>query len=150
MKIETIRLKNFKIFQNVEIRNIPNFCVIVGANGVGKSTLFDVFGFLKDCLTQNVTRALQKRGGFKEVASRDHEEEDIVIELQYLMEINNRERLVTYLLEIGHSKNKPFVRRESLKYKRGSYGSPFHFLDFKNGKGYAINNEEDFDKTDEN
>ncbi|MDR2786418.1 MAG: AAA family ATPase [Treponema sp.] len=148
MKIETIRLKNYKTFQNIEIRNIPNFCVIVGANGVGKSTLFDVFGFLKDCLAHNVTRALQQRGGFKEVVSRNHEKETIIIELQYRMEINNRERLVTYLLEIGCLGNKPFVQHELLRYKRGSYGSPFHFLDFENGKGYAINNEEDFDKTD--
>ena len=49
MKIETIRLKNFKTFQDAEIKNIPSFCVVVGANGVGKSSLFDVFGFLKDC-----------------------------------------------------------------------------------------------------
>jgi predicted ATPase len=149
MKIETIRLQNFKTFQNIEINDIPDFCVIVGANGVGKSTLFDVFGFLKDCLTHNVTRALQKRGGFREVVTRDHEKENMSIELQYRMEINGRERLVTYLLEIGYAKNKPFVHRELLRYKRGPYGSPFHFLDFTNGKGYAINNEEDFDKTDE-
>ena len=65
MKIEKIRLKNFKVFQNVTIEDIPAFCVIVGANGAGKTTLFDVFGFLKDCLTYNVTRALQARGGFQ-------------------------------------------------------------------------------------
>jgi predicted ATPase len=28
--------------------------VVVGANGTGKSTLFDVFGFLHDCLKGNV------------------------------------------------------------------------------------------------
>jgi predicted ATPase len=44
MKIEKICLKNFKVFQDIEIKNIPDFCVVVGANGVGKSTLFDVFG----------------------------------------------------------------------------------------------------------
>jgi predicted ATPase len=149
MKIETIRLKNFKTFQDAEIKDIPNFCVIVGANGVGKSSLFDAFGFLKDCLTNNVTRALQGRGGFKEVVSRDHDREDIVIELQYRMEINGRERLVTYRLEVGSEKNRPFVRRELLRYKRGAYGSPYNFLLFENGTGYAVNNEEDFDKTDE-
>jgi predicted ATPase len=149
MKIEKIRLKNFKAFQDVEISGIPDFCVIVGANGVGKSTLFDVFGFLKDCLTHNVTKALQSRGGFKEVVSRNHEKETISIELQYRMEINSRERLVTYALEIGNEKSHPIVRHEILRYKRGEHGSPFHFLDFKDGKGYAINNEEDFDKTDE-
>ncbi|GHT82088.1 ATPase [Spirochaetia bacterium] len=149
MRIETIRLKNFKAFQDVEITDIPGLCVIVGANGVGKSTLFDVFGFLKDCLTHNVTKALQSRGGFKEVVSRNHEEEHIVIEIQYRTEINKRERLVTYLLEIGLKNNKPVIYHELLSYKRSSYGSPFHFLDFKEGIGFAVNNEDDFDKTDE-
>ena len=73
MKIETIRLKNFKVFQNAELLQIPAFCVVVGANGSGKSTLFDVFHFLKDCLAFNVTTALQSRGGFREVVSREHE-----------------------------------------------------------------------------
>ena len=39
MKIETIRLKNFKAFENVELFDIPPFCIVVGANGTGKSTL---------------------------------------------------------------------------------------------------------------
>ncbi len=39
-KIEYLRLKNFKTFHNVEVKEIPRFCVVVGANGSGKSTLF--------------------------------------------------------------------------------------------------------------
>jgi predicted ATPase len=146
MKIESIRLKNFKTFQDVEIKNIPNFCVIVGANGVGKSTLFDVFGFLKDCLTHNVARALQARGGYKEVVSRGRADESISITLQYRMEIAGKERLVTYLLEIDRKNNRPFVRRESLRYKRGAYGSPYNFLSFENGTGSAVTDEENFDR----
>jgi hypothetical protein len=46
MKLESIRLKNFRAFRNAEMRAIPRFCVLVGANGSGKSTLFSVFGFL--------------------------------------------------------------------------------------------------------
>ena len=44
---------------------------------------------------------------------------------------------------------RPVIKREILRYKRGEYGSPYHFLDFRKGKGYAINNEEDFSQTDE-
>lgn len=62
MRIEAIRLKNFKLFRDVHITDIPKFCVVVGANGSGKSTLFDVFGFLHDCLKGNVRQALDKRG----------------------------------------------------------------------------------------
>lgn len=149
MKIEKIRLKNFKVFQDVTIGNIPAFCVIVGANGAGKTTLFDVFGFLKDCLTYNVTRALQARGGFQEMVSRGHENESIELEIQYRLPLTGKERLVTYLVEIGLHNKRPAVVREVLRYKRGAYGSPYQFLKFAYGKGEAVTNEEDFSKTDE-
>ncbi len=149
MKIEKIRLKNFKVFQDVTIENIPAFCVIIGANGAGKTTLFDVFGFLKDCLTYNVTRALQARGGFQEVVSRGHESENIALEIQYRLPLIGKERLVTYLVGIGLHNKRPAVVREVLRYKRGAYGSPYQFLKFAYGKGEAVTNEEDFSKTDE-
>lgn len=149
MKLESIKLKNFKAFRNVHIKDIPAFCVVVGANGSGKTTLFDVFGFLRDCLTYNVTRALQSRGGFKEVVTRGCEKESIVIELQYRMVITGKNRLVTYSLEIAQDNGRSVVEQEVLQYKRGAFGSPYQFLKFSRGKGYAITNEEDFDKQDE-
>lgn len=149
MKIESIRLKNFKTFRDVYLKDIPPFLVVVGANGSGKTTLFDVFGFLHDCLKSNVRQALDSRGRFKEVVSKDSNGESILIEIQYRMEITGVERLVTYSLEIAENKNVPYVKRERLRYKRGRYGSPYHFLDFKNGEGYAITNEEEFKKSDE-
>jgi len=150
MYIESIRLRNFKSFRNAEIKKLPRFCVVVGANGSGKSTLFNVFGFLKDCLTFNVKQALQVRGGFQEVLSRGVDPaESIELEIKFRMHIAGVERLVTYLLEIGLDNQQVVVRRELLRYKRGRYGSPYHFLDFSKGSGYAISNEEDFDKPDE-
>lgn len=149
MNIESIRLKNFKIFQDIIIKDIPPLCVVVGANGSGKSTFFQVFGFLKDCLIYNVGAAIQSRGGYHELVSRGHEDENIVIELQFRMEISKVERLVTYQLEITNKNKRPEVAREILRYKRGSAGSPFHFLDFAYGKGRAVVNEDDFKKTDE-
>ena len=151
MKIETIRLKNFKAFQDIHLQQIPGFLVVVGANGTGKTTLFDVFGFLHDCLKGNVRTALDKRGRFREVLSRgcDPAKDSILIELQYRMEITGKERLVTYSIEIGEKDGAPQVLREMLRYKRGRYGSPYHFLNFTGGEGYAITNEEDFNKSDE-
>lgn len=149
MKIESIRLRNFKAFRDVYLQEIPSFLVVVGANGTGKSTLFDVFGFLHDCLKGNVRQALDSRGRFKEVLSRDAEEDSILIEIQYRMPLAGVERLVTYSLEIAERAGAPYVRREVLRYKRGRYGSPFHFLNFSDGEGYAITNEEDFNKSDE-
>lgn len=73
MKIERIRLRNFRAFREVDLQDLPAFAVFVGANGTGKTTLFSVFQFLHDALTSNVTVALQKLGGsrgFQEVRSR--------------------------------------------------------------------------------
>ena len=149
MKIESIRLKNFKIFQDITIKEIPPFCVLIGANGTGKSTFFQAFGFLKDCLTFNVGSAIQSRGGYHELVSRGYEQENIIIELQFRMEISKVQRLVTYYLEITNKNKRPEVAREILRYKRGAAGSPFHFLDFAHGRGKAVVNEDDFNKTDE-
>lgn len=149
MKIESIRLKNYKVFRDVHLKDIPSFLVVVGANGSGKSTLFDVFGFLHDCLKGNVRQALDSRGRFREVWSRDALDDTILIEIQYRMLIAGVERLVTYSLQIGERVGAPYVHREILRYKRGRYGSPFHFLDFTDGEGYAITNEEDFNKPDD-
>lgn len=148
MKLETIKIKNYKVFRHIELTNLPDLAVFVGANGVGKSTLFDIFGFLRDSLKDNIRYALQHRGGFKEVISRD-QTGYIEIELQFRINIAGRDRLVTYKLEIGEENGRPYINREILRYKRGQFGSPYHFIDFAKGQGYAINNEEDFDKKDE-
>lgn len=62
MQIESIAIKNYRLFRDTKLENIPRLCVLVGANGTGKSTLFDVFSFLKDALSMNVAKALAKRG----------------------------------------------------------------------------------------
>ncbi len=85
MRIEAIRLENFKAFRKVDLTDIPPFCVLVGANGSGKSTLFDVFGFLKDCLTHNVKSAVQKRGGMKELLSRNSGSKNLRLEIKFRM-----------------------------------------------------------------
>ena len=51
MKISSIRVQNFKALQDVQITDVPPLAVFIGANGTGKTTLFHIFGFLKDCLT---------------------------------------------------------------------------------------------------
>ncbi|MFZ3130970.1 MAG: AAA family ATPase [Desulfosporosinus sp.] len=142
MKIEELRLKNFKVFRDIRITNLPDMAVFLGANGTGKSTLFDVFGFLHDSLTDNVKAALLKRGGYKEVISRN-ETGPIEIEIKFRSE--PEDPLVTYELHIGlNEKGFPIVTRERLKYRRGQKGKPWRFLDFSNGSGTAIVNESEY------
>ena len=144
MHIEYLRLKNFRAFRDVELREIPRFAVLVGANGTGKSTLFSVFGFLRDAMTTNVTTALARLGGsrgFDEVRSRNCDG-PIEIELKF-RESNKRPQLVTYELHLNQREGRAIVQREVLKYRRGASGKPWHFLDFENGSGTAVTNEVD-------
>lgn len=144
MRIESLRLKNFKSFQDAEIRNMPSMCVFVGANGSGKTTLFDVFGFLKDALQNNVRHALARRGGFREVVSRG-QDGPIEIEIKFR---EQGEPLATYMFRIGMEGGQPLVEREILKYRRGQKGKPWHFIDFTRGSGWAITNEASYGDQD--
>jgi len=146
MKIEKLKIKNFKALQDVEVRDLPNMCVFLGANGVGKTTLFDVFGFLSDCLKNNVKTALNKRGGFNEVFSRNSEG-DIEFEIKFRNEPVDGavQPLITYALAISLVGNQPIIKREILSYRRGQYGKSYRFLDFSEGKGIAIINEDEFE-----
>jgi predicted ATPase len=143
MQIESITIKKYRVFDEVTIRNIPRMAVFVGPNGSGKSTLFDVFGFLRDALVHNVTKALAVRGYYREIVTRGTKG-PIEIILKF------REAggpLVTYHVAIGQNGDgQPSVTRELLKYRRGQQGKPWHFLDFRNGKGRAVVNEEDYGK----
>jgi len=143
MRVESIRLKNFRAFRDFHMRDIPGFCVVIGANGTGKSTLFSVFSFLRDAMATNVTAALGRLGGsrgFQEVRSRNSEG-PIEIELKLRTDLGEQSRLITYFLQIAEEGGRPVVEREILMYPRGSDGKPWHFIDFRRGSGEAVTNE---------
>jgi len=136
MRVQTLIIKNFKVFKDVTVKNIPNMAVFLGMNGVGKTTFFDVFGFLNDCLTKNVKAALTARGGFNEVISRE-QNGNIEFFIQFRQAEN--EPLVTYELSIGlNNKNQPVVVKEIVRFRRGQFGAPFKILNFANGVGEAL------------
>lgn len=143
MQIESIKLKNFKSFRDAEMRKIPRFCVLVGANGTGKSTLFRVFEFLREALSSNLHTALVKLGGsrgFQEVRTRDSTG-NIDIEIKF--RIAPGKPLITYFLSLGEQDGQPIVSGEILSYRRGSRGRPWRFIDFSEGEGTAVINELD-------
>ncbi|HMW24010.1 MAG TPA: AAA family ATPase [Burkholderiaceae bacterium] len=145
MQIEQIRLKNFRAFRDMQMKDIPRFCVLVGANGSGKSTLFSVFAFLRDAMAGNVTSALARLGGsrgFDEVRSRGSKGA-IEIELKIRTElIDGRSRRITYELHVDQRDGRPVVAKEVLRYNRGNRGGrPWKFLDFAYGTGEAVTNE---------
>lgn len=141
MKIETIRIRNYKVLQDVTVDRIPGMAVFLGKNGSGKTTFFDVFGFLHDALQTNVKAALAKRGGFKEVISRGQDWKRGTIEFEIKFRPSEDEPLITYELEIGLEKGRPIVKREVLRLRRGQKGAPWKVLEFSGGEGVAADGE---------
>ena len=137
MKVERIEITNYRVFRKAVFDRLPALAVIVGANGSGKSTLFDVFAFLKDALTQNAAAAVERRGGFRELASRG-QAGPIGIEVRFR---ESGGRRATYRLDIEDEGGRAVVEREILRYRRGPHGRPWHFVDFSRGQGTAITNE---------
>ena len=95
------------------------------------------FTFLKDALAENVVAAVARRGGFRELVSR---EQDGPIEITVKFRENGG-RLITYLVRIGFEAGRALVLREVLSYGRGQRGQPWRLVDFSKGEGRAITNE---------
>lgn len=147
-QIEQIKVKNFKLYKDLTVNNLQKLNVFLGANGSGKTTLFKIFSFLATCLKENVTVAINREGGFKEVITRNSRPEKELIEFEIKFrnfdEEGEKSPLVTYELKIGFERGKVFVDREILKYRRGRRGQPWYFLNYSRGKGVAIKNEQDY------
>lgn len=139
MQIESLRIRNFRVFNDVQVENLPQMAVFMGQNGAGKTTFFDVFGFLHDCLNNNVRSALAKRGGFSEVISRD-QTGDMQFEVKFRPSPD--EPVITYELTVGlNEKQAPVVKKEVMRFRRGQHGAPWKILDFSYGEGVAAEGE---------
>lgn len=136
-RIESLKVRNFRALRDVEFKALTPLSVLLGPNGSGKSTVFDVFAFLSECFESGLRRAWDKRGRARELKSRGSEG-PITIEIKY------REHgypLITYHLSVDEGDGGPVVVEEWLRWKRGSHGQPFRFLDYRLGQGKAISGE---------
>lgn len=137
-RIENLYVQNYRVLRDVELKDLTPLTVFLGPNGSGKSTVFDVFAFLSECFTEGLRRAWDRRGRFKELRSRG-QQGPITFELKYREKPSSP--LITYHLAIDEEARGPLVTEEWLRWKRGSYGQPFRFLDFKKGVGKVVTGE---------
>jgi len=136
-RIEYLRVENYRALKNLELKKVTPLTALLGPNGSGKSTIFDVFAFLSECFDTGLRRAWERRGRARELKTRGTDG-PVVIEIKY------REPsypIITYHLAVDERKGSPVVVEEWMRWKRGSYGQPFRFLDFKEGVGRAVSGE---------
>jgi predicted ATPase len=144
--IEGFRVQNYRALHDVTLGKLSHqqsgdsltpFTVVIGKNGVGKSTLFDAFGFVADCLSHDVESAcdMKQRGGFERLRSMGSND---AIRFEIYYREAPGERPITYELAISQDgSGRPFVESEVLKQRRKGqkHGRPFPFLRLQNGKG---------------
>lgn len=147
-QIEGIRIVNFRGLKDItfgKLWNTPKnkplspLTVVIGKNGVGKSALFDVFGFLADCLKYGVYDAceMNDRGGFDSIRSYGVQGN---LEFEIYYRENKKSRPITYELAIANDKKGlPYVKRECLRQRREKQnrGLPYSFLILEEGKGHV-------------
>ncbi|TVR78071.1 MAG: ATPase [Rhodospirillales bacterium] len=138
-RIESLRVENYRALRSIHFDKLTPLTVLLGANGSGKSTVFDVFAFLAECFDDGLRKAWDRRGRFRELRSRDAEG-PVVIEIKY-RELP-KAPLITYHLEIDETARGPVISQERLGWKRQRYGASFAFLDYKLGKGKVISGEQ--------
>lgn len=145
-KIEGFRVSNYKSLKDVTLGRLWNqrnsepltpLTAVIGKNGVGKSSLFDAFGFLADCLKSGVEEACDAhgRGGFEKIRTQGQEGS---MEFEVYYKEDGNARPITYELVIDLDKSgRPYVLRERLRQRRKNqkHGWPFSFLMLNNGKG---------------
>lgn len=136
-RIDYLKVRNFRALREVEFRDLTPLTVLLGPNGSGKSTVFDVFAFLAECFELGLRRAWDKRGRAKELKTRGGEG-PVSIEIKYR---EPRYPVITYHLAVDERNGSPIVVEEWLRWKRGSHGQPFKFLDYKEGHGRAVSGE---------
>ncbi|MEV0776582.1 AAA family ATPase [Streptomyces sp. NPDC050428] len=137
--IEAIKIENYRVLQDVEIKKLKPFTVLIGPNGSGKSTLFDVFAFLETSFTLGIRNAWDRRGGLSQLRSRGAEG-PIAIQISYREK--PRAKLLTYRLEIDEERGRPVVSRELLRWTTAAgQGRPQHILDFRHGSGDVVDEE---------
>jgi predicted ATPase len=132
-----LKVQNFRALRDVEFKDLTPLTVLLGPNGSGKSTLFDVFAFLAECFELGLRRAWDRRGRAKELKTRGSDG-PVAIEIKY------REPgypMITYRLAVDERRGSPIVVEEWLRWKRGSHGQPFRFLEYHEGHGKAVSGE---------
>ena len=155
-RIEGVRIKNFKVLKDVmlgrwwgqQIQPLTHITAVIGKNGVGKSALFDAFGFLADALKFGVEEACDARGrgGFEKLRTQG---QTGPIEFGVYYREHGNVWPINYEIAIEQDEiGRPYVSQESMLEDRGN-NLPLYFLFLQEGRGLVWKGSEAVGQVDE-
>ncbi len=149
--IEGFRIQNYRALKDIAMGRIGTdpklreaapltpMTTVIGKNGVGKSSIFDAFGFLADCMHTDLETACnaQNRGGYDKLVSSGSDQR---ITLTIYYRESKIDQPITYEISIAKDEKTelPIVLTERLRQraKRSKFkGQPLSFLRLEKGKG---------------
>lgn len=150
--IEGFWIRNFKVLKQIAFGSsfqqsvvldaesdlspyeLTSLTTFIGESGCGKSTILDVFAFLADCLHSGLDEALERRGGFEAVYSRDG---DGPLSLGLTYRACAEPKPLTYAININRKPGSQhaFVETEAIVYRGSHHGAAAQpILFFQNGE----------------
>ena len=142
-RIEGLEIRNFKVLKDIKLSPLLNsgdrqpltpITAVIGKNGVGKSALFDAFGFLADALKFGVEEACDARGrgGFEKLRTQG---QTGPIEFEVYYSEPENAGVIGYRIAIEQDENgRPYVLEEHMVESEGGDKS---FLALREGFGFA-------------
>ncbi len=156
-KMEGFRVRNFKVLKDVTLGrlwlqpadlSLTAMTAVIGKNGVGKSALFDAFGFLADALKLGVEEACDARGrgGFERIRTQG---ETGPIEFEVYYREHENAQPITYEIHIKVDASKrPYVSAEHMQEDQENKVEQY-FLFLVNGRGLAWKGNQSVGQVDE-
>jgi predicted ATPase len=127
-QFEHLHVRGFRRLQNLELELRP-LCVLIGANGSGKTSLLDVFSLLAASAAGNLMGQVSELGGMSAILTLDRAQE---ISFALSMAVPDHPPLV-YGLALSPRGVAYDITEEMLTQQRASYASPFKHIQSQHG-----------------
>ena len=123
-KINRVKIRGFRRLREIDLIVKP-FMVLIGANGVGKTSLLDAFALLSASASGKLNSALSDLGGLSSLLTRGKSEE---LSLLVYMEVPGYQPL-EYEVHLGPKGTGHSISREVLSQMQEGHTGPFKHID---------------------
>lgn len=123
-RFENLTIRGFRRLANIDFA-LKEVNVLIGANGVGKSSLLDAFAILAEASSGNLEKTINQMSGLASMITYDHADS---IELGISKLVPGHDPLV-YKLTLTPQANAYQIARETLSQKNPKRAGPFLHID---------------------
>jgi len=135
-RLSRVKISGFRRLNEVDLTVRP-FMALIGANGVGKTSLLDAFSILSASASGNLNAKLSRLGGISSLLTRGKSED---ISFVVDMDVHGYKPL-EYEIHLTPSVNGYVISKEILSQENERFNGPFKYIDSSDGdiRYYELN-----------